>query len=223
MGAAISAGIAGRRAGVVRWVIWSTWTGLGGRGAAGNCGFCACVGLCCRGPRRGSEAQSRHPMDCADRLRAGCCLRLRWVQPRLSPRRSGAACGTACCGRGPLHPYRQDRPDRHQRRCGCWSTGRCNCKRCKAPRRVVAQAVKFPRMKRSILVGLVTSVGVWAQQISIGSVSQKGPCIVAGVIGNVTINCPGIDPKVMRVLNEHFEAELKERDLRIDQIARGSQ
>ena len=43
---------------------------------------------------------------------------------------------------------------------------------------------------------------------------------MAGVIGNVTINCPGIDPKVMRVLNEHFEAELKERDLRIDQIAR---
>lgn len=73
-------------------------------------------------------------------------------------------------------------------------------------------------MKHPILLCLVASVAGWAQQTSVGSISQKGTCTVAGVTGNVTVNCPGLDPSIIRVLNEQFSAQLKERDLRIDQI-----
>ena len=75
-------------------------------------------------------------------------------------------------------------------------------------------------MRKLILLYFFTAIAVWAQQMSIGSIAQKGVCAVAGVTGNVTINCPGVDPSVLRVLNEQFRARLKERDLHIDQITK---
>src|SRR5712691_6866840 len=75
-------------------------------------------------------------------------------------------------------------------------------------------------MRHAILLCFLTSICVWAQQMSIGSVSQKGACTVAGVIGSVTINCPGLDPSVVRILNEQFRAQITDRDLRIDQITK---
>ena len=73
---------------------------------------------------------------------------------------------------------------------------------------------------RLLLLCLVTSIGAWAQQMSIGSVTQKGTCVVAGVTGNVTVNCPGIDPAVVRIIEEQFNARLKDRDVRIEEITK---
>ena len=71
------------------------------------------------------------------------------------------------------------------------------------------------------LVCLLTPISAGAaQQMSIGTITQKGTCVVAGVQGNVTINCPGLDPSVVRILNEQFKAQLKDRDLRIDEITK---
>jgi tetratricopeptide (TPR) repeat protein len=64
------------------------------------------------------------------------------------------------------------------------------------------------------------AAGSFAQQTSIGSISQAGTCTVAGVTGSVTINCPGLDPSIVRVLNEQFGARLKERDLRIEDLTK---
>jgi len=75
-------------------------------------------------------------------------------------------------------------------------------------------------MRRSVLLCLVTSIGVWAQQVSIGLAAQKHTCTVADGTGNVTINCPGLDPAVVRVLSEQLGAQLKEREWRIDQITK---
>jgi tetratricopeptide (TPR) repeat protein len=75
-------------------------------------------------------------------------------------------------------------------------------------------------MRTAMLVGLLIPAGVWAQQMSIGSVAQTGTCTVAGVTGNVTINCPGVNPSILKILNQQFNARLKDRDARIDQITK---
>jgi hypothetical protein len=40
------------------------------------------------------------------------------------------------------------------------------------------------------------------------------------VRGNVTLNCSGIDPDLVRALNEQFKDQLRQRDLRIEQVTR---
>jgi hypothetical protein len=74
-------------------------------------------------------------------------------------------------------------------------------------------------MKRLLLLCLFSTIVVRAQ-ISTGPVTQKASCAVAAVTGNVTVNCPGLDPAIVRILNEQFKARLKDRDLRLDQAVK---
>ena len=67
------------------------------------------------------------------------------------------------------------------------------------------------------VICVMASIRAWAQ-ISIGSVSQKGTCTVAGVTGNVTVNCPGIDPAVVRIIQKQFNARLKDREAQIENL-----
>ena len=71
-----------------------------------------------------------------------------------------------------------------------------------------------------LLYFVTTGGGTRAQQMSTGSVAQTATCAVAAVTGNVTLNCPGLDPAVVRILNEQFKARLKDRDLRVEQLTR---
>lgn len=70
------------------------------------------------------------------------------------------------------------------------------------------------------LLSLLMPLSAIAAQQSIGAIKQSGTCVVAGVQGPVTINCPGIPPSVVRILNEQYNARLKDRDLRIDEITK---
>ncbi len=75
-------------------------------------------------------------------------------------------------------------------------------------------------MRLLILLYLMTPGSARAQQISTGSVAQTATCAVAAVTGNVTLNCPGLDPAVVRILNEQFKARLNDRDLRVEQLTK---
>src|SRR5690242_15877001 len=59
-----------------------------------------------------------------------------------------------------------------------------------------------------------------AQQLSVGSVRQSGGCTVAGVIGNVVVNCPGVDRSVIKTIEVQFNARLKDRDLTIEKLTK---
>ena len=62
--------------------------------------------------------------------------------------------------------------------------------------------------------------GTAGAQQAIGSIVQQGRCTVAGVVGNVTVNCPGDDPELVRTLNRVMNQRIKDRDVRIDEITR---
>jgi tetratricopeptide (TPR) repeat protein len=62
------------------------------------------------------------------------------------------------------------------------------------------------------------AVSTRAQQLSVGSVKQNGQCTVAGVIGNVTVNCPGVPAAAIKALENQFNARLKDRELKTDEI-----
>ena len=50
-------------------------------------------------------------------------------------------------------------------------------------------------------------VSAASAQLSVGSVTQSGGCTVAGVLGNVTINCPGVPPTAIKTLANHINAQ----------------
>jgi len=58
-----------------------------------------------------------------------------------------------------------------------------------------------------------------ARQMTIGDVKQEAKCAVAGVQGNVTVNCPsGVPRSTVRLLNKQFAARLKDREARIAEL-----
>lgn len=63
------------------------------------------------------------------------------------------------------------------------------------------------------------ALGARARQMSIGSVEQNGACAVAGVQGNLAVDCPDLDPFIVRILEKQFKSHLNERDLRMERIA----
>lgn len=58
----------------------------------------------------------------------------------------------------------------------------------------------------AVLTAIVASNG---QQISIQAIRQSGNCVVAGVVGNPVLNCPGLSPDGLRALNEFFSKALR--------------
>jgi tetratricopeptide (TPR) repeat protein len=76
-------------------------------------------------------------------------------------------------------------------------------------------------MYRAIFfLSLMLAHSLCGGQVSIGSIEQTGPCATAGVIGDLTINCTGVDPHVLAVMIEQSEQRVRDRDARIKQIAK---
>ena len=80
-------------------------------------------------------------------------------------------------------------------------------------------------LMKQLLLFLILPISVSAQkpsqQMSVGSIHQEANCAIAAVQGsNNTINCPGLDPKILRIIQQQFKERLNERDVSIDHLTR---